>query len=100
MIITDTNLAITSLNPGLIKSLNSSEAQQISFAEVAKDAVKEVNQKQQISGDLIKRVESGESEDLVGAMIASQKASIAFDTMLAVRNKMMSAYQDIMKMPL
>jgi len=100
MIITDANLSITSLNPGLIKTLAPTEATQISFAQVAKDAVTEVNKKQQISGDLIKRVESGESEDLVGAMIASQKASIAFDTMLAVRNKMMSAYQDIMKMPL
>jgi len=38
--------------------------------------------------------------DLTEVMIASQKASVSFQAMTQVRNKMVQAYQDIMQMPI
>ncbi|MCL4171007.1 UNVERIFIED_CONTAM: hypothetical protein GTU68_029682 [Idotea baltica] len=43
---------------------------------------------------------SGESTDLVGTMVASQKANLGFQALVATRNRVVSAYQDIMNMPI
>ena len=44
-------------------------------------------------------VSRGESDDLVGAMVESQRASISFLALLEVRNKVSSAFDDLMRMP-
>jgi flagellar hook-basal body complex protein FliE len=44
--------------------------------------------------------ERGDSHDLASVMIARQKASIAFEATLQVRNKLLTAYKDVMSMPL
>ena len=69
-------------------------------AQTVKDSLMEANERQNLARDARRAVELGESEDLVGAMVASQKASITFDVMLSVRNKVLTAYQDLIKMPL
>ena len=68
--------------------------------QTVKDSLMEANERQNLASDARRAVELGESEDLVGAMVASQKASITFDVMLSVRNKVLTAYQDLIKMPL
>ena len=45
-------------------------------------------------------VDSGASDDLVGAMIESQKASVAFSALMQVRNKVTSAFEEVMRTPL
>ena len=42
----------------------------------------------------------GETNDLVGVMLAQQKSSVAFQALTQVRNRVVSAYQDIMNMPI
>ncbi|MCZ4341409.1 flagellar hook-basal body complex protein FliE [Sphingomonadaceae bacterium G21617-S1] len=43
--------------------------------------------------------ERGETTDIAAVMLQQQRASVAFETTLQVRNKLLAAYQDIMKMP-
>jgi flagellar hook-basal body complex protein FliE len=43
--------------------------------------------------------ERGETSDIAGVMLARQKSSLAFEATLQVRNKLLSAYRDIMNMP-
>ena len=43
--------------------------------------------------------ERGETSDIAGVMLARQKSSIAFEATLQVRNKLLSAYRDVMNMP-
>lgn len=43
--------------------------------------------------------ERGETNDIAGVMLARQKSSISFEATLQVRNKLLSAYRDIMNMP-
>ncbi len=68
------------------------------FSGVLSDALQQVNQlgggaEQQI-GTLLK----GGSVDMSSVMIAVEKADVAFQLMMQVRNKIVSAYQDIEKM--
>ncbi|MEC9319909.1 MAG: flagellar hook-basal body complex protein FliE, partial [Pseudomonadota bacterium] len=84
-------------NNNALKVENSANAD---FSNLLKMAVDNVNELQQTSGDLKTRMELGDpSVTLEQTMIASQKASIAFEATVQVRNKMVEAYKEIMSMP-
>lgn len=71
------------------------------FGNLFSKAINKVNQQQMEAGRLTNQVETGDGGvSLVKAMIASQKAGIAFQATVQVRNKVVSAYQDIMNMPI
>jgi len=71
------------------------------FAAMLKDSIDSVNQTQKASGALSKSFELGEPDvSLAEVMIASQKASVSFQAMLQVRNKLVDAYKDVMNMPM
>ncbi len=70
-----------------------------SFAELMQSAVDNVNAAQKGSAALKKAFELGEAGvDLPQVMVASQKASIAFDAIVQVRKKLLEAYKDVMSM--
>lgn len=71
-----------------------------SFGDLLSQAVDKVNQTQQQASSLATAFEVGQSgADLTDVMIAAQKASVSFQAMTQVRNKLVQAYQDIMQMP-
>lgn len=71
-----------------------------SFSDMLGQAVGKVNETQQASSQLASAFEVGQGGiDLTDVMIASQKASVSFQAMTQVRNKLVQAYQDIMQMP-
>ena len=76
-----------------------SETKPASFAATMEDALKSVNQGQQQAGDLSAAYERGETIDIAKVMLARQQASVGFEATLQVRNKLLSAYKDIMSMP-
>ena len=69
-----------------------------SFADTLKEAVNNVNQMQVDSDHKAQELATGKSDDIAGVMIATEKAEIALRAMVQVRNKIIDAYQDIMKM--
>lgn len=71
-----------------------------SFMSIMTDAVRSVDAKDRLAADKMAEVDSGASNDLVGAMLMSQEASLSFSMMTQVRNKVMGAVDDLMKMPL
>ena len=69
------------------------------FGDVFKAAVQRVDQRQTGADQQISSVLSSKSNTEVGEVMASvEKADIAFQLMMQVRNKIVSAYQDIEKM--
>lgn len=71
------------------------------FAAMLKQSIDSVNETQQTAGNLSKAFETGDPEvSLAEVMIASQKASVSFQAMLQVRNKLVDAYKDVMNMPM
>lgn len=69
-----------------------------SFAETLKKAVEEVNTLQKVADTKMQQLATGESKNIPDVMIAVEKADIALKLMVKVRNKIIDAYQEIMKM--
>lgn len=69
------------------------------FAQLMKNSLDEVNAAQSKSRELANAFEMGEKGvELPEVMVALQKASISFQAITQVRNKLLSAYQDVMNM--
>lgn len=73
------------------------EAQK-NFASFLNDAIQSVNNQQIQSDVLTQKLINGQDVDLHEVMIASQKASITLNATMEVRNKVIDAYQEIMRM--
>src|ERR1700682_3468664 len=87
-----TPAAIPSIQfPGLQKGFGG-------FQSVLADAVARVEQFQQSSAANIDKFFSGEDEEVHQVARATQQAEIAFDLFVQVRNKVISAYQEVMRM--
>jgi flagellar hook-basal body complex protein FliE len=72
-----------------------------SFGELMTQAVSKVNEVQKTSSNMADAYERGVAGvDITDVMIASQKASVAFQATVQVRNKLIDAYRDIMNMPI
>lgn len=69
-----------------------------SFAETLNDAVKSVNDLQKTSDKAAQDLATGKTDNVADVMIAAEKADIALRVMVQVRNKIVDAYNEIMKM--
>ncbi|MBI3777004.1 MAG: flagellar hook-basal body complex protein FliE [Gammaproteobacteria bacterium] len=73
--------------------------ERVDFAAMLKQSLDAVNDIQQSSNDMATRIDSGDAQvSLEEVMMAKQKASISFEAMVQVRNKLVSAYQEVMAM--
>jgi flagellar hook-basal body complex protein FliE len=79
------------LNPGAAEG-------QKSFADTLKDAVQNVNEQQKIADVKMQEIATGKNHNIPEVMIAAEKADISLRLMVQVRNKIIEAYQEIMKM--
>ncbi len=69
------------------------------FASALKSSLDNVNNAQQQASDLAKAFEMGSPDtNIQDVMLSLQKANVSFQTMVQVRNKLVTAYQDIMNM--
>ena len=69
------------------------------FGAAINNALQQVNAQQSRASQVTEAYERGDTHDIVSVMIERQKASLGFETTLQVRNKLLSAYRDIMNMP-
>lgn len=93
------NLANQSVAPAA--QFASGDAQPaFSFAQTMKDAVHKVNDADANAAQQMSDVDAGKSDDLVGAMLSSQEASLSFSMLMQVRNKVMGAVDELIKLPL
>lgn len=73
------------------------EAQQ-SFSTFLKESLQKVNNAQVHSDKMTEKLALGEAVDLHEVMITAQKASITMQATIEVRNKVIEAYQEVMRM--
>ena len=80
---------------------NISKTNNVEFQSILSSAVDQVNSVQKHSNDLAEAFQLGDPNiTLSQVVVASEKASVAFEAMTEVRNRLVSAYEDIMKMPI
>jgi flagellar hook-basal body complex protein FliE len=76
-------------------------AGKVDFSQVLQDSIRGVSEMQQESSAMRSAFEAGRPDtDLTEVMIATQKASLSFQAMTEVRNKLVEAYKEIMNMPI
>ncbi|MDF1484221.1 flagellar hook-basal body complex protein FliE [Ramlibacter sp. H39-3-26] len=68
------------------------------FLAAMQAAVRRVDGKEQAAADLVADVDSGRSDDMVGAMLASQEASLSFSMLMQARNKIVGAVDEVIKL--
>lgn len=68
------------------------------FRSVLEGAISSVENTRRQSAETVQKFLSGEGEELHTTVLATQRAELAFDLFLQVRNKVVSAYQEIMRM--
>lgn len=68
------------------------------FGSVLADAIGRVDQFQKNADTSIGKFLSGEDEEVHKVALATEQASMSFDLFLQVRNKVVSAYQEVMRM--
>lgn len=71
------------------------------FADLLKNSIEAVNDRQQNASELARAFDTGQGNvDLGQVMVEVQKASVSFQAMVQVRNKLVEAYKDVMSMPI
>ncbi len=80
------------------KSAESKQSIPKTFGTVLKDAITDINKLQSNADDAISKVQVDNTGSIHEAMIALEKANISFRAMMQVRNKIVDAYQEVMRM--
>lgn len=88
-----TNAPLTS-KPGTAKVGGSS------FGETLEQYLDEVNQLQKDASTAIADNVTGKRDDLDGVMVAMEKSDLAFKTLMAIRTKLIDAYEELKNMPI
>lgn len=81
--------------PGPARPTHPGQQPSVSFKDVLMKQLEQVNRLQQDAEMAIEDLVSGKRDDMDAVLIAKQKADIAFQMLLQVRNKMMDAYEEV-----
>ena len=90
----------TGLVPSTTAAVSAPVSKTAQFGSMLNSAIATVNQAQNDSTQAIQQFLTGQGEELHNVALATQRAELALDLGIQVRNKVVSAYQEIMKMQL
>ncbi len=80
-----------------VKTVNKTD-DSVNFKDLLMDALNNVNTLEQESTKMTEDFIAGNTDDIHSVLIASEKASISLQFVMEVRNKVLEAYQEIMRM--
>lgn len=90
--------AISSSNGSINSSSATTYEPSNSFASVLKDSINSVNDSQVQADAMTEKLATGQNVDLSQVMIAQQQANITLQAAIETRNKVIDAYQEMMRM--
>jgi len=91
--------ATSALASGVKKPTSANEVVKVDFAEKLESAINQVNNAHKKADKLSEQFVSDQPNvDLHEVMISLQKANVSFQSMVQVRNKLVTAYQEVMNM--
>jgi flagellar hook-basal body complex protein FliE len=92
---------IQPVQPGIVTSISPVAAEPSSpseFRDLLTNSMASINQQQHDAATAVNQFLSGEGGELHSVALTQQRASLSLDLFLQVRNKVISAYQEVMKM--
>lgn len=93
-----TNVARLDRPDGIGAGEGASSAAKGKFQDVLKSSIEEVNRLQADADKAINALSTGKTDNVAEVMTAVQKADLAFKTLLQIRNKLLSAYDEVRQM--
>jgi flagellar hook-basal body complex protein FliE len=81
-----------------LESIQKPQKSQSPFADVLKDSISKVGEIEKEADQEAEKLARMETQDIHSTMIAIEKADITFQLMMQVRNKILNAYEEIMRM--
>ncbi len=90
--------SIKPLLPSPFEDKQQIQGQGESFADTLKGAIGDVTKLREEADRAVQELATGENKDIHNTMIALEKAEVSFQMMMQVRNKIISAYETIMRM--
>ena len=82
----------------IINENKKTEKKDSNFMDLIKNYIDDVNEKQIDSDKTIERFLKGEEKDITKVVLSMEKADVSLQLFLQIRNKLVQAYQDIMRM--
>ena len=79
-------------------SVQGAQKSDASFGGLLDQMVQDVNSKQGAASQSLQDLQSGQNSSLHQAMIAMEEASVSFQLMVEVRNRLLESYQELMRM--
>ncbi len=89
---------IGDITQGIAQSSKAAGKSGASFEDAIKGALKEVSEIQNEAEKAIHNFAKGEVKDIHTVVIEMEKADVSLQTLLQVRNKLLTAYEEIMRM--
>lgn len=83
---------------GSIGGMAPSQGSGPSFGDMLLQAIQETNQLQKSADAAIQNLASGKESDVAGVMTAVEKADLTFRSLMQVRNKLVDAYEELMRL--
>ena len=80
---------------GPASNLGAGSTGSASFSDMLKNSIEEVSKLQQDASQAVEDLLTQKTENVTGVMTAMEKADLAFKTLLAIRGKLMDAYEEI-----
>ena len=90
---------VISVVPGLAETKSPGQSGSV-FKSILADSIQQVQNSADFASKTVEQFLSGENSDLHQVAIASQKAELTFEFFLQARNKVVQAYQEVMRMQL
>ena len=78
--------------------IQNNEQGKVSFSDVLKESIQKVTELEKEADKEVEKLAKMESQDIHNTMIAMEKADMTFQMMMQIRNKIISAYEEIMRM--
>lgn len=93
--------SVSSVSPvAPLASPGTGNASGVSFSSVLHNAIQNVESSGTEASQLMEKFMAGEAVDLHSVALAGQKAGLQFEMLLQVRNKVVQAYQEVMRLQL
>ena len=81
-----------------LEAIKSDKKKEVSFDKTLEGFINDVDQAQKFAGESVEKLLTGEIKDIHDVMVAVEKAGTSFELMMEIRNKMIDAYREIMRM--
>ena len=93
---------VGSITPNILQDgektvAKNNEPNQRDFLNTLNGFMKDVNQIQKESGESVNQLVSGDITNIHDVMVAVEKASVSFELMMEIRNKVIEAYREVMR---